>query len=149
MTLATTVAKAVTVIDGTDGVENVYSAPLTEVVRSDAEDARGVAPGTYAQSWEVVAMPRVVHGGASGMLTTELDLEVIAHWRHADGALVAFRTVLASVMDRLADPSVGFPQLKPEGVLDLETPEMPVKLPTGQSAYRARFRLSLWNVVET
>lgn len=150
MTLATTRTKIQTVIDAVTGVDNVYVASLTKTRRADAEAARGVADATDLQSWEIVASPEVLHGGADGYRHTELDVEVVAHWVHteASDSLGTFLAKLEAVMDALADPA-NFPQLDVEGVRMRERPDMPVKLPTGQSAYRARLAFRLLDVEST
>lgn len=149
MSLATTVARILSVVDGTTGVENVTDGRVTETVRSTAEAARNVSTGEVIQSWEVLATPKRVPHGADGFLETELDVEIVAHYAHASGTRATFRGLLDDVATRLADPAIGFPQLTPEGVTVPEFPEWPVKLPTGQSAYVARLRFALWDTSST
>jgi len=149
MSLATTVARILSVIDGTTGVENVTDGRVTETVRSDAESARNVSTGEVIQSWEVLATPKPSLHGADGFTETELDVEVVAHYAHADGTIATFRNLLDAVGLRLIDPAVGFPQVTAEGIVFSESPEWPVRLPTGQSAWRARFRFSLYDTSTT
>jgi hypothetical protein len=149
VSLATTVARILSVVDGTTGVENVTDGRVTETVRSTAEAARNVSTGEMIQSWEVLATPKRVPHGADGFLETELDFEIVAHYAHASGTRATFRSLLDAVMVRLADPAIGFPQLTPEGVTVPEFPEWPVKLPTGQSSWTARIRGSLSDTSST
>lgn len=149
MSLATTVARILSVVDGTTGVENVTDGRLTETVRPTAEAARNVSTGEVIQSWEVLATPKKALHGSDGFRETELDVEIVAHYAHASGTRATFRSLIDDVMERLADPSIGFPQITPDGVLVIEFPEWPVKLPTGQSAYVARLRFSLWDTSST
>lgn len=149
MSLDTSVAHLVSVVDGTPGVENVTDGRIMETVRAAAEAARNVSSGEVIQSWEVLATPKRVPHGADGFLETELDFEIVAHYAQASGTRATFRSLLDAVMIRLADPSIGFPQLTPEGVTLAEFPEWPVKLPTGQSSWTARIRGSLWDTSST
>lgn len=149
MSLATTVARILSVVDGTTGVANVTDGRVMETKRVEAEAARSVAIAELLQSWEVLPTPRKAIHGADGFLETELDVEIVAHYVQASGTRATFRGLLDDVMERLATPSIGFPQLTPEGVILAEFPEWPVKLPTGQSSWVARLRFSLWDTSST
>jgi len=155
VSLQTTIDRIVSVIDAVAGVENVTEVPLTLTSRPDAEAARNVSVGEHVQSWEVHATPRPVHHGAGGYLETELDVEVVAHYRHAADvgggvpSLRAFRVLLDAVGSALLDPTSGFAQIKDSVIVPVEIPSVPVKIPTGQSAWRARLRFELWDVSST
>lgn len=155
MSWQTSIDRFVSVVAGTTGVENVKEAPLTITDRAAAEAARNVSTGEAVQSWELIAMPVDKHHGCDGFLETEAVFEYVAHWKHAEDegagvpSLRAFRAKLQAVNARLLDPAVGFPQIKDAAIVPVETPERPVKLPTGQSAWRARYRFELWDTSST
>lgn len=155
MSLQSTIDRILTVLRAVSGVENVYEAPLTATLRDEAEEARGVASGETVQSWELHVAARPVHHGAGGYLETELSVEIVAHYRHAADvgagvpSLRAFRVLLDAVGAALLDPTSGLPQVKDSVIVPVEVPERPVKLPTGQSAWRARLRFELWDVSST
>lgn len=157
MSWSTTVAKILSVIDGVSGVDNVYETPLTKTSRAAAEAARGVTTSGAAtlQSWEVSIQPRPTHHGAGGYLETEAVVEVVAHYRHDEDvgssvpSLRTFRELLAAVGEALLDPTSGLPQIRDSVIVPVEVPDRPVRLPTGQSAWRASFRFELWDVSST
>lgn len=155
MSLATTIARALACIRAVASVENVYAAPLTKTIRSTAEAARNVSTGESVQSWELTFAPSPRQRGVSGYRETELEIEIVAHYKHSENAdgddptMVAFLVLLDAVGNALVDPATGFPQATEEGVSMTERPGFPVKLPTGQSALRARLRLVLWDTSST
>lgn len=155
MSWQSTIDRIVSVIAAVSGVENVYEAPLTETSRPAAEAARNVESGQAIQSWEIIAAPVPQHHGVDGYLETEAEIEYVAHWKHAKDvgggvpSLRAFRAAIQAVNSALLDPASGLPQIKDSVISPVETPEKPVSLPTGQSAWRARYRFTLWDTSST
>ena len=154
MSLSTTITRILTCVGAVSGVDSstVFETPRTPTVRSTAEALRNVESGQAIQSWEFSFTPVPKARGVNGYNETELEVEFVAHWKHVDGdatSLPAFRTCLDAVCTALLDPSTGCPQVKDEGVQVVEAPGLPVRLPTGQSALRARYRFSLWDTSST
>lgn len=154
MSLATTVSRILACVAAVSGVDatTVFETPRTPTIRSTAEGLRNVAAAEAIQSWEFSFTPRPVARGINGYNETELEVEFVAHWKHVDGdaaSLPAFRTCLDAVCTALLDPSTGCPQVKDEGVQVVEAPGLPIRLPTGQSAIRARYRFTLWDTSST
>lgn len=148
MTLATTQAKILTVLSGAT-CANVHSRVRNDIDRADAEAA--LISGGAVQSWEVSSRPETVLEGCDGYYSTELDVEILAHWKAADAgdSRGAFMTQIAAVQAAILHRTNGFPQVKEPGVALVEFTETPIRLRTGQSAYRARLRFRLWNVSNT
>lgn len=156
MSWQTSIDRWVSVVQGTSGVRagSVREAPLTKTDRAARESASGVATATQLQLWELFAYPIDKHHGCDGFLETEATFEWVAHHFHADDvgagvpSLRAFRSLIQAVNARLLDPAVGFPQAKDGTVLVVEAPTL-AKLPSGQSEWRARYRLDLWDTSST
>ena len=140
MSFETTIAKIVSVIGAVGGVSNVYETPLTGTRREGLEAQRGVAPATDLQSWEVVATPVEAHEGASGYQRTRAKVRIRAWWVHRDqdpDSCAAFRSKIREVQSALMDPDGGIPQIAAPGISSLVEPDMPRRLPTGQSGWYA------------
>lgn len=152
MSIATTIERVLACVAAVPGVGNVYGEVSSETNRADAEAARNVLDGSSIQSWEFTFSPVVKAHGADGYIETELEVEFVAHYRHTAGdatSLAAFRELLAAVGEALLTPDTGLPQVTEDGIVPVEVPERPVKLPTGQSAWRARNRFRLWDTSST
>lgn len=149
MSLATTTAKIITVLTTGASCANVHSRVRNDLDRADAEAAM-ISAGAI-QSWEVSAKPETVLEGCDGYYTTELEVEILAHWKadDANDSRAAFLAKLADVQAALMHRTSGFPQIKEPGVQVVEFTDTPIRLRTGQSAYRARLRFRLWNVSNT
>lgn len=152
MSFTTSVQHAKTVLESVAGVENVTVTPLTGTSRAAAETARGVVPGGKIQSWEILGVPIEEHQGASGMQRTRARLKIRAWWHHADqddDSLLAFWVILAAVQAALLNPTTGFPQITAAGVQPLVEPDMPRKMPTGQSGWYAELGFELHDCEHT
>lgn len=151
MSWASTIARILSCVSGTPGVDNVYEAPLAgeSPVRSAQEVARNVEVGQVIQSWELQAeaAPRVE--GVDGYQETGGKFTLTAHYAHRAGSLVVFRDLVRQVGERLLDPTTGLPQIRDGVVEPVEMSDTPVKLPSGQSAWRAVVRFATWDVSST
>lgn len=149
MSLATTLALCVAVVDGTAGVGQVHSRVRTATDRDDAETA--MVDAGAINSWEISVNPSRLHEGASAETRTALEVDILAHWKHDDAgnSRADFVTAIEAVMTRLADPEIGFPQIDEAGITLTERPDVPVRTRTGASAYRARLRFNLLDVEST
>jgi hypothetical protein len=153
VTLPTSRARIATVIGATTGITGgaglVHDRIRTGIERSLVEAYYLGSGGVNC--WEIELDPEALHGGASGYLHTEGDCEVLAHYMAADASASrnTFSDLLALVQYRLLDPTTGMPQITGAGVRLLERPSRPIRLVTGQAAYRARLRFRLWDVAQT
>jgi len=150
MSLATTVAKIQTVLEAVTGVTNVRARPGVPI---DLEEAREtwLTDADLLQRWTIFYATSVVLGAANANQHVELDVRVVAEWRYdeTDDSYIDFADRLAAAQLALADPSTGFPQISEEGVLPVESPGEPVRIETGEGAYRASFAFHLINVTDT
>lgn len=148
MTLATTRARILTILEGA-GCKNVHSRVRNQLERADAEESL-IADG-QVQAWEVSDKPEAMIEGCDGYYTTELEVEILAHWRanDAEDSRGEFVTQIVAAQAALLHRTDGFVQVKEPGVVLVELTETPIRLRTGQSAYRARLRFRLWNTSNT
>lgn len=146
MSLSTTRAKIVTILVAAGCPSAVvHTRVRNDIDRADAEAAY-ISSGAV-QSWEIIDRPEGVIEGCDGYYTTELDVELLAHWKadDANDSRGAFLAQIAAVQAGLLHRTTGFIQIKEPGVVVAEFTETPIRLRTGQSAYRARLRFRLWN----
>lgn len=152
MSWSSTIAAILAAVDGVAGVENVYERPLAgeDVSLATQEAKRSAIVGGTIQAWELEAAPRAVERGCDGYQETELDAQITASWVHTAASLTAFRDKLRLVAEALvaALPQMKQPESGGGGVETSIEPE-PVRLPTGQSAWRATVRFSLWETSTT
>ena len=152
MTLATTLTRITDTIGAvagiTDGDGVVHNRIRTGIEMALSEAYYLGAVGINA--WEVNLDPEAQLGGADGYQHTEASCEVLAHYfaSDSDDSRQTFMLLLSAVQTALLTPA-NLPQVTAQGIRLAEAPTRPVRLPTGQAAYRARIRFRLWDTSNT
>ena len=149
MTLATTIARMQSVLESVPQTGHVH-----DRIRTDVD--RGIAEADYIHNgkvncWEFSIATSGVHEGASADDRHEAEVLLVAHWEHDDqgNSHNDFVLALDAVIAALINPVSGFPQIGDERLAPQERPDKPIKLRTGQSAYRAVLRFVLLDVSST
>lgn len=150
MSLATTVAKAATAIEGVAGVENVRSRPGIPLDYGDATLTWLTESGEI-QRWTLYYATFLELKGA-GNEEIELAVRVVAEWSYREANpdnFINFATLLMNVQLALADRTTGFPQIKEPGISVVEAPGDPIRIETGEAALRAQFGFDLLSITDT
>lgn len=145
MTLATTETALVDAVESVSGTANVRLAEATNINRDEAEDALQ-DDARNVNAWEILTNPDTRHEGI-GNQRTELDVEIVAHWRHSesDDSRAEFGRMLDAVGRALL---IAIPQINEAGVTLTEKIRL-VRSRVGWSAYRAVLGFRLWDVDHT
>lgn len=149
MTLATTIARAKSVAEGVSQVGIVHVQRLSGVLERE-ELERLISSGDSLNALFISFEVHEVHEGAQ-LTRTECDVHV-DWWYRADSEAESRQAMLIGTQAlQLAwmQPTTGFPQIAPGGFSTLIRPDEPVRLSTGHTAYRSRFRFGLLDVTST
>jgi len=149
MSLATTILKIATTLEGVDGVQNVQAAPIPTTDREEAE--RQEFRDLHLRSWRIAYTCQIMHLGAQTAAHTEVDVVIRARHEVIEGRTVEsfaeFASLLESAAQALALPS-GLPQISDPGV-QIESGDVPFVTDSGHLCWEAVLRFHLLDVTST